>query len=138
MCNHWVAMASIKRSIDLDAPAEEVWSAISDERLLSDWLAPEVELEPSEGGTLRCRHEDGEQRAGAVRLVEEGERIVFEWGREGAAPSRVDLMIEPLERGSRLTVVESGLQRRQAPRASAAWSKRFESLRLALASLAYA
>jgi uncharacterized protein YndB with AHSA1/START domain len=138
MCNHQVAMASIERSIVLDVPAGEVWDAISDERLLSEWLAPEVELDPRPGGTLRCRTEDDEERPGAVRLLEEGERIVFEWRREGAAPSHVDLRIEELDGGTRLTVVESGLRRSTAPQASAGWSKRFESLRLALASFAYA
>ncbi len=131
-------MASIERNVVLDAPAEEVWGAISDERLLSDWLASEVELDPRPGGALRCRGEDGEQRAGAVLLFEEGERLVFEWEREGLAASRVELRLEQLDRGTRLTVVESGLPDPSAPRASATWSKRFESLRLALASLAYA
>jgi uncharacterized protein YndB with AHSA1/START domain len=138
MCNPLVAMASIERSIVLDAPATEVWDAISDQRLLSKWLAPEVELDPRPGGTLRCRTEDDEERRGAVRLREEGERIVFEWRREGAAPSQVDLRIEELDGATRLTVVESGLRASAAPPASVSWSKRFESLRLALASFAYA
>ena len=131
-------MSAIERSIELDAPAQEVWNAISDERLLGEWLAPEVELEPWEGGAIRCRQQDGDERAGAVRELEEGERIVFEWEREGAATSLVELRLEPAERGCRLTVVESGLRRQDGPRASVAWDKRFESLRLALASLAYA
>src|SRR4051794_2619584 len=119
MCNHQVAMASIERRIVLDAPAAEVWDAISDEHLLSEWLAPEVELDPRPGGTLRCRTEDDEERPGAVRLLEEGERIVLGGRREGAAPSQVDLRIETLEGGPRLTVVESGLRRSAAPQAAA-------------------
>ena len=131
-------MASIERSIVLDAPAREVWEAISDERLLSEWLAPEVELDPRPGGAIRCRTENDEERPGSVRLLEEGERIVFEWQRDGAPPSQVDLQIEELDEGTRLTVVESGLRERSTPQVSARWSKRFESLRLALASFAYA
>ena len=92
----------------LDAPAGEVWEAISDERLLSEWLAPEVELDPSPRRNDSLPHRGRRGRPGAIRLLEEGERIVFEWQREGAMPSQVDLRIEELDRGTRLTVVESG------------------------------
>jgi uncharacterized protein YndB with AHSA1/START domain len=138
MCNHLVAMASIERSIVLDVPAEEIWRAISDQQLLREWLGQEVELDPWAGGSFACRTEDGERRVGAVELVEEGERLVFCWQRDGAAPSRVELKLEQIDAGTCLTVVESGLRAGAAPKASERWSKRFESLRLALASLAYA
>jgi uncharacterized protein YndB with AHSA1/START domain len=138
MCNHLVAMGSIERSLVLDAPADEVWRAISDESLLREWLAPEVELDLRPNGAVRCRTEEGEERPGAVELVGEGERLAFHWRRDGAPPSRVELSITELEQGTRLTVVESNLDPASAPQASAQWSKRFESLRLALASLAYA
>jgi uncharacterized protein YndB with AHSA1/START domain len=138
MCNHSVAMASIERSIVLDALADDVWRAISDPALLREWLAPEVELELSEDGALLCVTEDGEARSGAVELVEEGERLAFHWRRGGAAPSRVELRLEEVEAGTCLTVTESRLEAGAAPAASAGWSKRFESLRLCLASLAYA
>jgi uncharacterized protein YndB with AHSA1/START domain len=138
MCNHAVAMTSIERSIDLDAPADDVWRAITDEYLLGDWLATDVEIDAHPGGALRCRAEDGEERIGTVELVEEGERIAFSWQREGMEPSRVELRLTELERGTRLDVVETGLREPAAPEASLRWSKRFESLRLAMASLAYA
>jgi uncharacterized protein YndB with AHSA1/START domain len=138
MCNHEVAMASIEHSIDLDAPADDVWRAISDDYLLGEWLAAEVELDPRPGGALCCRTEDGEERIGSVELVEEGERIAFHWQRDGMALSRVELRLLDLDRGTRLTVVETGLHEAVGPQASLRWSKRFESLRLAMASLAYA
>ena len=131
-------MASIERSIDLDAPADAVWRAISDEGMLGDWLAAEVDLDPRPGGGLRCLEEDGEERFGSVELVEEGERLAFNWQRDGLHTSRVELRIAELDAGTRLTVIETGLREPAGPEASLRWSKRFESLRLAMASLAYA
>jgi uncharacterized protein YndB with AHSA1/START domain len=138
MCNHSVAMSSVERELVLDAPLEEVWRAVSDEAMLSEWLAPEVELDLRPHGALVCRTEDGEERWGAVELIEEGERLAFHWQRDGAAPSRVEIQLEDLDGATRLRVVESGLDASAGPRASGLWSKRFESLQLALASLAYA
>lgn len=138
MCNHSVAMTSIEREMVLDAPVHEVWRAVSDAAMLSEWLAPEVEIDLRPHGALLCRTEDGDERHGAVELVEEGERLAFRWQREGSEQSRVQISLEDVDGQTRLRVVESELDARAGPRASELWSKRFESLRLALASLAYA
>jgi uncharacterized protein YndB with AHSA1/START domain len=138
MCNHWVAMRSIERTVILDAPADDVWRAISDEGLLQEWLAPDVELDLRPNGALRCRTEEGEERPGAVELVEDGERLAFHWRRDGAAAqSRVELRLEEIDDGTRLTVTETGLEAPEASEASEGWRTRLESLRVALASLAY-
>jgi uncharacterized protein YndB with AHSA1/START domain len=138
MCNHSVAMAFIERDLLLDAPRDDVWRAVSDESLLRNWLAPEVELDLRPHGALRCRTEDGEERHGTVEVVEDGERLAFSWRRDGSPPSRVEICLEEAGDGTRLRVVESELEPSAGPEASRLWSKRFESLRLALASLAYA
>jgi uncharacterized protein YndB with AHSA1/START domain len=127
--------AAVRRSIDLAAPGAEVWKAITDDALLSDWLAEEVEIDPRPGGALSCRAEDGE-RTGLVELAEEGQRLVFTW-RGGEVASRVEIDLQPLPAGTRLTVRETRLEGGGAPSASA-WSARLESLRRCLASLAYA
>ena len=131
-------MASIERSVFLNAPADDVWRAISDESILCDWLAPEVELDPRPGGAVNCRTEDGEVRPGRIEEVEDGERLAFVWHRDGAGPSRVELELEVLDRGTRLTVIETGLDSSSSPQASAGWRHRLEALKTALAELAYA
>ena len=131
-------MASIERDIVLDAPADDVWRAISDDSMLRDWLAPDIELDPRPGGELLCRDTDGEIRSGQVEEVADGERLAFVWRRTGEQPSRVVLELEVLERGTRLTVVETRLDAADAPRASAGWRQRLDALKLALAELAYA
>jgi uncharacterized protein YndB with AHSA1/START domain len=128
--------ATVRRSIDLDAPPEDVWKAISEESTLRDWLAPEVEIDLREGGELSCRYEDGEERRGTVELVEEAERLAFRWQRDGAGPSRVELTVDAVANGTRLTVVETQLT--AAPLLAAAWAPRLATLRSLLASFACA
>jgi uncharacterized protein YndB with AHSA1/START domain len=110
------AADSVVRTVVLDAPPERVWEAVTDETMLREWLAPEVELEPYEGGAVLCRFADGEERRGEVELVEEAERLAFSWHREGATPSRVELALDAVADGTRLTVIETGLVPSSAPR----------------------
>ena len=98
---------TVERTILLDVAPEEVWEALTDETALGEWLAPEVELEPREGGELLCRYEDGEERRGEVELVEEAKRLAFRWWREGQAPSRVEFALAPVVDGTLVTVVET-------------------------------
>ena len=97
---------TVERTVLLEAAPEEVWEALTDETLLSEWLAPEVELDPREGGELICRFEDGEERRGEVALVEEAERLAFDWHR-AEGPSRVEWTLTPTEDGTRFTVTET-------------------------------
>ena len=137
----WLRMSQedskVSRSIDLDAPASAVWDAITDPSLLQQWLADEVELDPEAGGELACRTDGGEERRGTVERSEAGELLVFSWSAPGGAPSRVELEIEALPDSTRLTVTETRLEA-GGPPARFEWSARLESLRLCLASLAYA
>ena len=52
-------------------PAEEVWEALTDERLLGEWLADEAELDPEPGGRASFRFADGTEKEGTVLRVEE-------------------------------------------------------------------
>jgi uncharacterized protein YndB with AHSA1/START domain len=130
---------SVVRTVVLDASPERVWEAVTEAALLSEWLAPEVELEPHEGGAVVCRLEDGEERRGEVELVEEAERLAFSWHREGLAPSRVELVLDAVADGTRLTVIETGLLPAGAPTLLAgAWAKALARLPLALGRLVLA
>ena len=95
----------MERQRVLDAGIEEVWEALTDDALLSEWLGDEVELDPWEGGELRVEV-DGEERSGTVRRVEDGRALSFTWARSGNAASTVELTLEPAVAGTRVTVVE--------------------------------
>ena len=130
---------TVERAILLDADPREVWAAITDESLLSEWLADYVELEPREGGEVRCRYESGEERRGEVELVEEAERLAFHWHREDLGPSRVEFIVDAVAEGTRLRVVETSFAATAGPTMLAAgWAPRLSSLRLLLGRLVLA
>jgi uncharacterized protein YndB with AHSA1/START domain len=100
-------MTLLTRSVELEAAPAEVWDALTEEALLREWLADEVELEAEPGGEIVCRYADGEERRGEVELVEEAERLAWSWRREGDGPSRVELVLDAVAAGTRLTVSEA-------------------------------
>jgi len=129
---------TVERSVVVPAPAERVWEALTDSSLLSEWLAEDVELEPWEGGEVLCRYADGEERRGEVCLVEEAERLAFEWHREGERTSRVELILDPVATGTRVTVIESGDWPGSPTLLAASWGARLRTLPLVLGRLVLA
>ncbi len=96
----------VERDTLVEATPEEVWEALTDEDRLEEWMAPDVELDPVEGGEIAVRDGDDE-RAGTVETVEENERFAFTWSRPDEGESFVEFTIEALPGGSRVTVVET-------------------------------
>jgi len=106
----------VSRSVELDAAPAEVWDALTEEALLAEWLADEVEIEAEPGGAIVCRYADGEERRGEIELVEEAERLAWSWHREGGAqPSRVELVLDTVAERTRLTVIETAPLRAAGP-----------------------
>jgi uncharacterized protein YndB with AHSA1/START domain len=96
----------VERETLVEATPEEVWEALTDEDRLEEWMAPEVELDPYEGGEISVR--DGEDhRTGTVETMEESERFAFTWSRPGEGESFVEFTIEALPAGTRVTVIET-------------------------------
>jgi uncharacterized protein YndB with AHSA1/START domain len=96
----------VERETLVEASPEEVWEALTDEDRLEEWMAPDVELDPDEGGEIAVRDGD-DQRNGTVETMEENERFAFTWSRPGEGESFVEFTIEALPGGSRVTVVET-------------------------------
>jgi uncharacterized protein YndB with AHSA1/START domain len=96
----------VERETLVEASPEEVWEALTDEDRLEEWMAPEVELDPTEGGEISVRDGD-DHRTGTVETVEESERFAFIWSRPGEGESFVEFTLEPLPAGTRVTVVET-------------------------------
>jgi len=105
----------VSRSVELDAAPAEVWDALTEEALLAEWLADEVEIEAEPGGEIVCRYADGEERRGEVELVEEAERLAWSWRREGGGSSRVELVLDAIAERTRLTVIETAPLRATGP-----------------------
>ena len=92
----------VKREIELDAPADEVWRALTDEEELSQWFANDVELELEPGAEGVFRWDDGEERHAIVEEVDPERRFAFTW--DG---SRVVIELDETATGTRVIVVES-------------------------------
>ena len=102
----------VRRQIELEAPADAVWRALTDEDELSQWFASEVELNLEPGAEAVFRWADGEERRAVVEEVEPEHRFAFTW--DG---SRVVIELEAVPAGTRVTVTESP---------AAGWSRALE------------
>ena len=103
---------TVERSVVVAAPAEEVREALRDEGFLAEWLQEDVEL-----------------------TVEEAERVCFRWHREGWGESEVELTVDAVAAGARVTVIETRLEPSSPPLLAAAWTPRLVSLRTLLGRL---
>ena len=102
---------AVVREIRLDAPAEDVWDALTRSDLLGAWLAADAEIEPEPGGRVEVREAGGEVREGVVERADPCERLTIHWWTEApGSTSTVDFRIVALPGGgSRLRVAERRL-----------------------------
>jgi uncharacterized protein YndB with AHSA1/START domain len=116
----------VERETLIEASPDEVWEALTDEDRLQEWLAPDVELEPHEGGEIAVGDGD-ERRSGIIETVEENERFAFTWSRPGEGESFVEFTIEAQPGGTRVTVIET-----PSAMAAGGWGARLARLEHAL------
>lgn len=108
---------TVERSVVVRRPAEEVREALRDERFVSEWLGEDVELREEDDGA-------------------NGDRVWFRWEREGWGESVVELSVDAVAAGARVTVVESGFWPATAPSLlGTAWGGRLRALPLQLGRL---
>ncbi len=101
--------ARITRSMEVEAPTEEVWRALTDPAMLGDWLESEVEIDVRPGGSGLIVEADGALRRARVEEVEPARRLALRWWPEdGSGPeSRVELDLEATPAGTRVVVTET-------------------------------
>src|SRR5688572_14443486 len=71
------SVVEVTREVVLDAPVEEVWSALTEPERLEEWFANDVELELEPGGEGTFRWDDGEERHAVVEEVDPERRFAF-------------------------------------------------------------
>lgn len=125
---------SIMKSIEITAPIERVWDALTDHHKFGAWFRvaldqPFVVGQPSTGHMTYPGYEDYRWEARVVAF-EPMSRFAFEWPATGgdkelmesgvAVPewTLVEFLLEPTGEGTRLTVTESGFDRVPEPRRS--------------------
>jgi uncharacterized protein YndB with AHSA1/START domain len=128
--------AMVERETTIEASPAEVWEALTDEGILSDWFAEDAELDLVEGGAVRFDCDDGE-RSGTIEEIAEEERLSFVWTRPEYGTSRVEFSIEATPLGTRVVVTERVLVSTEASGTATAtagwWRAKLGALRATLA-----
>jgi uncharacterized protein YndB with AHSA1/START domain len=102
----------VRREIRLDASPEQVWRALTESSLPSDWFDAEVEIDARPNGPVRFRFPDGSELRGLIEIFEPHRRLGFRWRdpQRAGDPTFVVFSLEALEAlesGTRLIVTES-------------------------------
>ena len=99
----------ITRELELPAPADEVWEALTVPARLAEWFANDVELDARPGGEGVFRWDNGEVRTAVVEEVDPGRRFGFRWTDE-SAESAVVFELDEVPGGTRVTVRETSVE----------------------------
>lgn len=115
----------VERQITLDEPLADVWDAVTDPERLAEWFGATVEWELIEGGRATFTFPDGRERPARIDRVVPEREVAFHYlpverdvdGSVRKVPgSTVEILIEPLESGTRVRVVETTLYTVATPR----------------------
>jgi uncharacterized protein YndB with AHSA1/START domain len=119
---------------DYPHPIAKVWAALTDPAALAEWLMAN-DFEPQLGRRFMLRGEPTAQWRGWMECVvlemEPPRRMVWSWRRsELDNPSRVEFRLEPIEGGTRLTLMHAGETDPAARgRLSSGWPVKLSQLR---------
>ncbi|HWO61590.1 MAG TPA: SRPBCC family protein [Umezawaea sp.] len=107
----------IEREIDISAPVEKVWAAITEAEHLGTWFGDAgatVDLRP--GGRITLSWKDHPTAVAVVEKVEPTAYLSYRWSgplheEPGEGNSTlIEFTLHPIEEGTRLRVVESGFR----------------------------
>jgi uncharacterized protein YndB with AHSA1/START domain len=114
-------LSRIDRNIEIQAPPERVWRALTSAAELSAWFQVKIEGEIAAGGEvwMTSVHPDHAGQRWPVRIVEltPPRRVVWQW-HSGAVDPKIDysreprttvtFTLEPSGRGTRVSLAETG------------------------------
>lgn len=118
----------IEKHIDIAAPLGKVWQALTDHRQFGEWFGVTLEGPFIAGKTVRgsitIEGYEGVPFTAHVKLIEPETRFSYTWhpcckNNEAAAdeePTLVEITLERIDTGTRVSVVESGFSRLPAHR----------------------
>jgi uncharacterized protein YndB with AHSA1/START domain len=117
----------ITRTIDISAPPEKVWAALTESDLISQWFGDSCELDATPGGTGHFGWtEHGADFRVVVEHVDKPKTLVYRWAREsGVDPVRgnstvVRFDLTEIDGGTRLNLIETGFDELPEPAAAVA------------------
>ena len=103
----------IERTVELAHPPKKVWAALTTAEGLGTWFGHQATIDLRPGGTGQMTWNSGDKAELRIERVDEPTIFGFTWhiyGLPAEDPRRtyVEFTLEPVDTGTRLTVVESG------------------------------
>ena len=103
----------IERTVEIAHPPGKVWAALTTAEGLGTWFGNQATIDLRPGGTAQVAWADGARADLRIERLEEPSVFGFTWriyGLDEDDPRRtyVEFTLEPMDAGTRLTVVESG------------------------------
>jgi len=89
--------------LEIDAPPEEVWKALTEADQITRWFCPDARVEPGEGGSIWISWGPGMEAASPIRIWEPGRHL-----QTGSSPKVIDYFLEAKGGGTVLRLVHSG------------------------------
>jgi uncharacterized protein YndB with AHSA1/START domain len=132
----------IEQDVFIDAPVERVWTILTEAEHIQQWFAYDgatIDLRP--GGALVMTWKEHGTHHARIERVEPPHRFAYRWARRAdeqpgdGNSTLVEFTLSPEASGTRLRVVESGLDLPEAERAiwaeenTQGWSGGLSSLR---------
>lgn len=105
------ATRAVEATIELEAPPETVWRALTDARELERWFPLEARVEPGEGGTVFMSWKNEYAAESRITVWEPGRHLQITWGftdEEKEITQLTDFHLEGAKGRTVLRVVTSG------------------------------
>ena len=120
------ATFSVRRTIDIAAPVEKVWAAVTEAEHISRWFGRAEITGHGVGATGTLTWPDHGPVPLRVEALDAPHTVSYRWGNDdalGTAPAELDVAhstvftftLEPVPDGTRLTVVETGFDATSDP-----------------------
>jgi uncharacterized protein (TIGR03086 family) len=112
---------------------DETFAMLTEPERLRRWQVVTARVDLRAGGEFRWTVDPGHSAAGTYTEVEPGRRIVYTWGWEGSdelppGASTVTVTLDPVDGGTRVTLVHEGLTDEQAAGHLEGWTHFLERL----------
>lgn len=94
----------------IQAPAAEVYRALTNPTALRDWLCDAAESDPRPGGRIYLWWDSGFYAAGEYTALEPAKKIAYTWnGAREPSPTRVTFKLAEQDGGTRVVLTHSGI-----------------------------
>ena len=119
-----MATLDITRTIDIQAPLEKVWAALTESDLIAQWFGDTCEFDATPGGTGYFGWPHHGRHRVVVEHVEAPKTLVYRWAREAdidPVPGNSTVVRFDLAKhqgGTRLTLLETGFDELSEPQAA--------------------